>query len=66
VGIKLLLIRCLKPLENIKNIIFIGFLAHAGNLYKIRSIKELNETIAPQLEKALSLKFFVKDKFPLS
>lgn len=57
--------KMLKSLKNAKNLIFIGFLAHAGSTYEARNIKQLNEIVTPQLEKILALKVFLKDDFPL-
>ncbi|TLX75200.1 alanine racemase [Labilibacter sediminis] len=54
-----------EPLKESKNLIFMGFLIHAGNTYYARSQEQLEEIVKPQLEKVLALKTFLKDDFPL-
>lgn len=55
----------LNLLETAKNLIFIGFLSHAGNTYEARGEDEIKSEVKPALDKMLALKAFLKDTFPL-
>jgi D-serine deaminase-like pyridoxal phosphate-dependent protein len=55
----------LNLLKSAKNLIFIGFLAHAGNTYAARGENEIKKVVKPSLDKMLALKAFLKDNFPL-
>ncbi len=55
----------LNELKDKKNLIFIGFLTHAGNTYKCKTPTEINKISKVSLDSFLSLKAFLKDDFPL-
>ncbi len=57
--------RFLNELKNKKNLIFIGFLTHAGNTYKCISKEEIAQVAKISKDSFLSLKVFLKDQFPL-
>ncbi len=57
--------KLLSILEHSKNLIFIGFLTHAGNTYNARSKDEIQQISKKSMDKMLALKAFLKDSFPL-
>lgn len=55
----------LNRLKECRNLIFIGFLCHAGHTYKARSIQEIQEIAKSAKEQMLALKTFLSGDFPL-
>jgi len=57
--------RILSHLKECKNLIFIGFLTHAGQTYNARTKEEIVSVSKNAMELFLALKVFLKDEFPL-
>ncbi len=57
--------KLLLSLKDARNLIFIGFLTHAGNTYAAKGTEEVNEVAGVAMQKLLALKVFLKDEFPL-
>ncbi len=55
----------LNELKDKKNLIFMGFLTHAGNTYKCLNENEINQVAKQNIDSFLSLKVFLKEDFPL-
>lgn len=56
----------LKQLKNSKNLIFIGYLCHAGHTYNTSSIAEIEMINKLTKEQLLALKTFMATEFPLA
>ncbi len=57
--------RLLKELKSCKNLIFIGFLCHAGHTYNVQSKDEILNIMASSRQQLLALKTFMANDFPL-
>lgn len=55
----------LKALKNCKNLIFIGFLCHAGHTYKAQTREEILNIMEASRQQLLALKTFMANDFPL-
>ncbi|WP_430810159.1 MULTISPECIES: alanine racemase [unclassified Carboxylicivirga] len=55
----------LKPLKTCKNLIFIGFLCHAGHTYETSSPSEIQSILDSSRQQLLALKTFMAHDFPL-
>jgi D-serine deaminase-like pyridoxal phosphate-dependent protein len=55
----------LKTLKNCKNLIFIGFLCHAGHTYKAQTREEILNIMQSSRQQLLALKTFMANDFPL-
>ena len=55
----------LKVLKNCKNLIFIGFLCHAGHTYSAKSKDEILQIMETSRQQLLALKTFMSSDFPL-
>jgi len=55
----------LNQLKTCRNLIFIGFLTHAGHTYKAKSIDEIGDIKAESIRSLFALKTFFKADFPL-
>ncbi|MCU4176096.1 alanine racemase [Carboxylicivirga sp. N1Y90] len=56
----------LNQLKECKNLIFIGYLCHAGHTYKAKSIQEVRDIAKDAKEQMLALKTFLSADFPLA
>lgn len=59
------IIKLLNALKDCHNLIFIGFLTHAGHTYKARGREEVISVMQESKEQMLALKLFLKPYFPL-
>jgi len=57
--------KLLGALKLCKNLIFIGFLGHAGNTYDARGKEQIIDLATPAMHQFVALKVFLKDEFPL-
>lgn len=55
----------LRKLTDCKQLIFIGFLCHAGHTYHAKSKNEIHEIMTTSREQLLALKTFMASSFPL-
>ncbi len=55
----------LNTLKTCQNLIFIGFLAHAGHTYQASSAEEINSIFQSSKQQLLALKTFLANDFPL-
>ncbi|TRX66527.1 alanine racemase [Carboxylicivirga sp. M1479] len=56
----------LNQLKTCKNLIFIGFLCHAGHTYKTNSTEEISSIMESSRQQLLALKTFMANDFPLT
>jgi len=60
------ILKLLKQLKNSKNLIFIGYLCHAGHTYNTSSDAEVEDINRVAKEQLLALKTFMASEFPLA